>query len=180
MEAKITPAQMKRLQVLYSQLVRTTFDGGDGSREARLAWASQLLCRSVSSFRDLTQGDARHLIDVTQQQLGVKVPARKRDRLSGEKAMQAGTEGRRDGERGKHTLVGPRDLARIQYALDLLAWTQEQLEGWLRSPRSPLGKRSNPSIRTVGDANRVWWALKRMAQSRGLWKDEEEYRRRTA
>lgn len=176
MEAKITPAQMKRLQVLYSQLVRSTFDGGDGSREARLAWASQLLCRSVSSFRELTQSDARHLIDVTQAQLGVKAPAKKR-RLDSQAAMQAGTEGRRDGERGKHTLVGPQDLARIQYALDLLGWTQEQLEGWLRSSRSPLGKRANPAIRTVGDANRVWWALKRMAQSRGLWKDEAEYRR---
>jgi|SRR5579884_343703 len=180
MEAKITPAQMKRLQVLYAQLVRSTFDGGDGSREARLAWASQLVCRKISSFSDLTFNDAKHLIDITQQQLGVKAPAKKRERLSREAALQAGTEGRRDGSPDKHTLVGPHDLARIQYALDLLGWTQEQLEAWLRSPRSPLGKRSNPAIRTVGDANRVWWALKRMAQSRGVWRDEGEYRRRTA
>lgn len=164
----ITSPQLKRLQVLYSQLARHTQEGTD--RESRLAWASQLLCRNISSFSDLGQDDARHLIDTLQAQLGVKTPSQ-RPRLSRDDAERAGNEGRRRDTSNRATIAGPADLARIQYALDLLGWNQEQLDGWLRSTRSPLGKRAIPQIRTVGDANRVWWALKGMAQARGLWKE---------
>lgn len=166
--AGITAPQMKRLQVLYSQLAQSTLEASD--RESRLAWASQLVQRKISSFSELTQGDARHLIDTLQGQLGVKVPCQ-RERLSRDAAERAGNEGRRRDRSNRATLVGQTDLARIQYALDLLGWNQAQLNGWLRSTRSPLGKRSNPQIRTVGDANRVWWALKGMAQARGIWKE---------
>ncbi|QNI34493.1 hypothetical protein H7849_11720 [Alloacidobacterium dinghuense] len=179
METKITTGQMKRLQVLYGQLARHTFDGGNGGREARLEWASQLVRRKISSFSELTFEDARHLIDVTQAQLGVKAPATSK-RMDRERARRAGTEGRKGSDDSSVTLVGPEELARIQRALDVLGWSQAQFEGWLRSPRSPLGKKSNPSIRTLREANRVWWALKGMAQARGLWKDETAYRRQSA
>lgn len=167
--AGITKPQMKRLQVLYAQLARHTFEAN--AREARLAWASQLCCRPISSFSDLDQADARHLIDTLQAQLGVKAPS-KRKRLGRDAAERAGNEGRRRDASNRATLVGESDLARIQYALGMLGWNQAQLDGWLKSTRSPLGKHANPKILTVGDANRVWWALKGMAQARGLWKEK--------
>lgn len=169
----ITPDQLKRLQVLYAQLARHTLQAAQ--REERLAWASQLCGRRIASFSGLTLDEGRHLIDTLQSQLGVKVPP-KRKRLDRDQARRAGTEGRRNQDRKEATLAGPSGFARIQYALDLLGWNQAQFDGWLRSPRSPLGKKSDPKIRTLGDANRVWWALKKMAQGRGLWKDEHTFR----
>ena len=50
----------------------------------------------------------------------------------------------------------------------------EQFEAWLRSPRSPLGRKSNPQIRTVAEANSVRWALIKMLKARGLWRTVEQ------
>jgi hypothetical protein len=159
--APINGGQMARLQTLYGQLCAHTQQPKD--RAARIAWAAELVRRPLASFRDLTRSEARGLIDTLQKQLGVQHPAQNRpDR---HRAERAGTEGRR-GDRGSVTLVGASDLARIQDALDRLGWSQAQLDGWLRSPSSPLGHRA--SIRTLGDANRVYWALKNMAKARGL------------
>lgn len=159
----ISSGQMKRLQVLYAQLCAHTDQRAD--RESRLIWAAGLLERPIASFSNLTQDDARHLIDSLQGQLGIPSnvkPQRKRPRLDRDSAHKAGTEGRRGFESNAATLAGANDLARIEYALDQLGWNQVQLDAWLRSSRSPLRNRSNPQIRTLGDANRVWWALKRM------------------
>lgn len=163
----ISKGQLKRLQVLYSQLARHTDQSND--RAARIAWAAQLVGRPIASFSDLTGSDARHLIDTLQGQLGVNVPAQRprrgRPRLGRDAAHKAGTEGRRGNSSNEITLAGPAEFARIEYMLDQLGWNQAQLTGWLSSPRSPLNK-SNPVIRTLGDANKVWWALKRMADAR--------------
>jgi hypothetical protein len=168
MEQSITSGQLKRLQVLYGQHARHTLDGAD--RESRLRWAAELVGRPVTSFRDLAQSEAGRLIDTLQGQLGVKASPKRRKRLSRDDAHKAGTEGRRGQEDRELTMAGPSELARIKYALDLIGWNREQLEAWLRSPRSPLRHKSSPEIRTLGDANRVWWALKRIAVRRGLWK----------
>jgi hypothetical protein len=165
---KITPGQMKRLQVVYGQLARHTQQGAD--RAARLAWASQLVCRPIASFSDLTEEDARHLIDTVQGQLGIKATVRPRRRLDRHAAQKAGTEGRRNHDSDEITLAGPSEFARIRYVLEMLGWSQAQLEGWLRSPRSPLSRKATPSISTLGDANRVYWALKGMATAQGKWK----------
>ncbi|MDR3798001.1 MAG: hypothetical protein P4K93_07600 [Terracidiphilus sp.] len=165
---KITPGQMKRLQVLYGQLARHTQEGAD--RASRMAWASKLLLRPIMSFKDLSDHDARHLIDTIQGQLGVKVPARPRKRLDRDTAQKAGTEGRRGYQSNETTLAGPSEFARIRYVLDLIGWSQAQFEGWLRSSRSPLSNRTNPVIRTLYEANRVYWALKGMATAQGKWK----------
>lgn len=164
----ISNGQLKRLQALYGQLARHTQQ--DTDRAARIAWAQSLVERAIESFKDLSGEEAKLLIDTLQGQLGVKAPQAGK-RLDREAAQRAGTEGRRNDPSKQRTLASAADLARIKYALDLLGWSQEQLDGWLRSPRSPLGKRSSPAIRTLYDANRVWWALKNMAVKRGLWKD---------
>lgn len=165
----ITRDQMKRLQVLYSQFARRSFDSGDGGREARLAWASQLVGHPVSSFSDLSVSDARHLIDVLQGQLGVKQPSQ---RLGQEDAARHGKDGRYDGDkfRSSPQMVSGADLAVIEDFYSRLGWTRDRFDAWLRSPTSPL-KKSAPTIRTKAEANRVRWALKGMLQSRGLWEE---------
>ena len=48
--------------------------------------------------------------------------------------------------------------------LEMLGWDRARLDAFLHSPSSPLGGRSNIQLRTVGDVNRVLWALKRIAE----------------
>ena len=162
----ITTPQLKRLQVLYTQFERHSLDCPGPSREARMRWASEALGRPVASFKDLQLAEAIRLIDGLQQALGTKVPSksprRKQTRHDGEKK---GTEGRHDQLHAESTLVGPEDLRRIQRDLDELSWDQARLQAFLASPRGP--NNHSTSIRTLGDANRVHWALKRI-RSRSL------------
>ena len=171
-QGAISSGQLKRLQTLYGQLcAHTVFAVGSTSgrgteREARIAWASQLVNRQIASFKDLTSAEAKGLIDTLQGQLGIpetQLPRRRptKRRLDRDAAQKAGTEGRKGFESNQDTMAGAQEWARIRYAIDKLGWSQQQLDGWLRSPHSPLNK-SNPKIVTLGDANRVWWALKRM------------------
>lgn len=164
----ISGALLKRLQTLYGQMAAHTLEAN--TREARLEWASAQLGRSVASFSALTREEASSLIDGIQGQLGLKL-SRPRPALSRGAAHAAGTEGRRGNQVAASTMVSAADMARIQHALDLLGWDRPRLDEFLRSSRSPLGKRSSPEIRTLGDANRVWWALKRIARRQGAWKD---------
>jgi hypothetical protein len=168
MSTAISNGQLRRLQTLYGRLCAHSMQSAE--REARLAWASELVKRPIASFSDLAGQEAKQLIDTLQGQLGVpesRQRPRRRGarRLDAEAARKAGTEGRRGFESKEATMAGAAEFARIQYALDELGWSQDQLDAWLRSPRSPLGK-SNPRIVTLGDANRVWWALKRMLDRR--------------
>ncbi len=158
--AAITTAQLRRLQVLYKQYEAHSLDV-DGTRQDRLAWASQRTGRTIDSFSGLTLEEGRRLIDTLQGLMGVKLPARKpRRRLPRREAQKAGTEGRHDQIHGEVTLAGDADIRRIQREMDRLGWSQARLDAFLASPRGPIGR--STTIRTLGDANRVYWALKRM------------------
>ena len=160
----INAGQMKRLQVLYGQFCAHTQQSS--SREARIGWAQALVMRPIASFSELTVSEGAHLIDTLQGQLGLRAATPRR--LGRDAARRAGTEGRRGNPSNEVTLVTAADLARIAYVRELIGWSQERLDAWLRSPRSPL-KSANPQIRTLKDANRVYWAMKGIATRAGLW-----------
>ena len=124
----------------------------------------------MTSFKDLTADDAGFLIDQIQQTLGVKAPAKKRP--SRDQARRAGLDGRKDGQEFKRRsqMATAADLARIQRMLATLEWTEDTFAGFLNSQRSPLARRADKQIRTTNDANKVWWALKRIARQKGLWR----------
>jgi hypothetical protein len=159
----ITAPQQKRLQTLYGQYAARSLDAGT-SREERIAWAAQRLGRQIASFGELTLDEAKKLIDGLQAAVGTKFPAPPRRRMSHRDAQKAGTEGRHDQIHTEATLAGPRDIARIQAHLTRLGWTQARLEAFLASPRGPNGGRKE--VRTLGDTNRVHWALKGMKPSK--------------
>ncbi len=155
----ITKPQLQRLQVVYKQFEARSLDTGT-SREDRLAWASSAVGRTITSFSMLKSDEAKTLIDGLQQAMGLAEtkPARRMSRREGQKA---GTEGRHDQIHGRETtMVSGDDIKRIQRELDRLGWNQERLDAFLASTRSPIGGRTQ--IRTLGDANRVYWALKHM------------------
>jgi hypothetical protein len=171
---KANHAQIVALQTLFSAWhSRSISDAGD-ARVARLSWASTQLGRDVDSFSNLTGDEARQLIDVLKQSLGQPLTrqpqswnrVRTRDR-----AQEAGTAGRKGARSAVIHLASADDLARIDEALQRLGWTKERFEGWLKSGSSPLKKKDGVFvIRTVAEANRVWWALKAMMIRGGVWK----------
>jgi hypothetical protein len=163
----VSPLQIRRLQTLYSAVISREL-GSDNSREARLAWASNAIGHSVESFSDLTSAEAKHLIDNLQSEIGqAETEPALSGRLDRDRAQAAGTEGRKNDPRDVTTLVSPDDLQRVHDAVARLGWNQNQFEGWLRSSSSPL--KGAMAIHTLGDANRVWWALKNMLKREGKW-----------
>ncbi|MGO8759325.1 MAG: hypothetical protein ACLQG3_14495 [Terracidiphilus sp.] len=166
---QITKPQLARLQTLYGQLAAREI-GLDSGRESRLRWASERLQREVASFSGLSLNEANFLIDSIQQELGVKAAPKKR--LKREQARRAGLDGRSDGAEysAAPQMATSDDLDRIQRLLDQLGWDQDIFRKFLKSARSPLAKRGDKSIRTTSDANKVWWALKRIARKKGIWR----------
>lgn len=166
-QTKISAAQLTRLQVLWSQYVSREMI--KNSRDERLRWASEQTKRAISTYKDLTLSEASDLINLLQAELGIKEsspavrPRRFRSRIKDrDQAQAAGTEGRR-GSRDKFTLAAAEDLGMIDAQLTEMDWTRQRLDALLHSPSSPLGRRSNPELRTLGDVNRVLWALKGIA-----------------
>jgi hypothetical protein len=158
---KITGRQLTRLQTLYSQWERHSLSCPGSSREARLAWASQLTARSVASFSALTIEEGKRLIDTLQDAVGHKHPAQKKRRPPTTRDRQKkGTEGRHDQIHAETTIAGPSEFELIQQALSRLGWTQARLEAFLRSPRSPI--KPHTQIRTLYQANRVYWASRKL------------------
>jgi hypothetical protein len=174
MSANITSGQRTRLQVLYAQYARKSLDASP-SREDRLSWAAAQAGRQIDSFSDLTADEARRLIDGLQAELGVKAPAAPRPRLDRRAAHNAGTAGRHDQTSAEITLASAADHARIKRVMVLMGWDGASLRKFLGSTSSPLAGRME--VRTLADANKLWWALKRIAKKKGMWKEEPRRQR---
>ena len=166
-EPTITRDQIRRLQTLWGQYARREMS--NVSRADRLVWASEQCKRTILSFNDLTLREASMLINILQGAMGIAEtnPAarqrRYRSRIKDrDQAHAAGTEGRR-GDVRKVSFATAEDLAMIDTRLGEMGWSRVRLDAFLASPSSPLGRRSNPQIRTLADVNRVLWALKRIA-----------------
>ncbi len=161
------------LHTLYSAWERHTVQASRDSRSERLAWASENVGRPVSSFAELTRDEARQLVDrlkgSMEQPVGEAARPWRRIR-SRERAHAAGTAGRRDRSSSVIQMASPDDIARIDEAVRRLGWSRDQYENWLKSKRSPINSKDQALIRTVTEANRVWWALKAMLRRSGEWR----------
>ncbi|HEY6349619.1 MAG TPA: hypothetical protein VI636_09440 [Candidatus Angelobacter sp.] len=173
---QISKGQIKRLQTLWGKYAR--HEMVKNSRDERLRWANSVLSHRtsprtspISSFAELTGSEASELIDLLQSDLAIpethpnirpsRYSRRYRDRDS---ARAAGTEGRK-GTLSKVTLATAEDLALINEQLKHMGWNRTRLDAFLQSPSSPLSNRSNPTLRTMADVNRVLWALKGIAKA---------------
>jgi hypothetical protein len=174
----VSCAQLKALHSLLGKWSAHTIETDSDPRAARLAWAAESIGRSISSFKELTSAEAYQLIDVLKRSVGQPVSDRPRRRSrrinSRDLAQAAGTAGRRGETASPIYLVSSDDLARIDEAIERLGWTHDRFDAWLRSSTSPLRQRENPKIRTLADANRVWWALKSMLKQAGRWHPNDE------
>jgi len=175
MSQPITPAQLRRLQTLYSQFERHTLDAlgpdlpwgtppsqvADANRTSRLEWATQACGRRIDSFKDITLVEAKRLIEQLQGVLNVKAPNKSPRRQSRKHGQKLGTEGRRDQIHNETTIAGPAEFALIKRDIDRLGWSIERMNGFLfHSARGPL--RGKTQIRTLSDANKAHWAMKNL------------------
>jgi hypothetical protein len=165
----ITAQQLKRLQTMYSQIAAASGDPLTRSREARLLWASLIVGRTVASFSELTSEEA--VIAIARLQKDAPQAKARPKPMDCEQAERHAKDGRWDGEKFRPTpqLASAFDLENIERYFHRLGWDRDTFNRWLRSPRSPLGRRSQPQILTVAQANRVRWALQRMLKKRELW-----------
>jgi hypothetical protein len=159
----ISAEQLKRLQTLWSQYARKTGDVIGSQREERLSWASQAIERRIESFNDLSSHEAKTLIDVLQAPMGIPETEPAKGIRSRHRAHAAGTEGRKAKPGNEITLVSANELTLIDELKQKLGWDQARFDAWLRSPSSP-GLSSYPQIRTLAEANRVIWAMKKMVR----------------
>lgn len=159
----VTPAQLRRLQTLYSQFERHTLDAIGPGRTSRLQWASEACGREIVSFSQLTLVEAKRLIEQLQGVLNVKAPNKSPRRQSRKHGQKLGTEGRRDQIHNETTIAGPAEFALIQKDLNRLGWDEARLARFLQSPRSPL--KGATRIATLAQANKLHWALKNFKPS---------------
>jgi hypothetical protein len=172
LSSPVTYVQLKSLQALYArsvaQVVEPQARAYGAERDTRLAWASANCDRNITSFKNLTLAEASKLIDILKTALDQPVvpPDRsKSKRRSRDEAQRAGTAGRRGDQSKTVQLATAEDLARIATITAELGWDQARLDGFLRSGSSPLKRRGTSfgtTIRTQAQANKVWWALKRI------------------
>jgi hypothetical protein len=160
----ISNPALRRLQVLYRQAAARSLDLST-ARDARVAWASQQIGREIASFSDLSVYEGKQLIDRLQAELGVPQTAPpRRQPVSRYQAEKMGTEGRRDQIHTEVTMLDGSEqiFDLIRHELTELGWDQDRLRTFLRSGHGPNNGRD--TIRTLGEANRVHYALKRMAE----------------
>jgi len=157
----ISPSQLQIAQTLWSQYARRSLDVIEDERKARLVFAGEVVGRKLDSFRDLTRYEAHLLINALKKSLGLPITVRSRA-LAEDRGLQG-----RDTSPRHAVMASKEDLQRIESALARLGWNEDQYQRWLESRRSPL--KGKQSIRTQADANRVWWALKRMLVRAGMW-----------
>ncbi|HEY4358233.1 MAG TPA: hypothetical protein VGN16_20980 [Acidobacteriaceae bacterium] len=162
---KISSAARTRLQILYGQEAARSLDL-ENSRASRLSWASQNVGRKIASFSDLTSAEGKTLIDTLQHALGIAqtVAPQFRSYTSKRDAQKAGTEGRRDQLHPDTTmLAGNEDVLQlIRAELTTLGWDEAKLKMFLRSKHGP--NQGRDTMRTLGEANRVHFALKQISR----------------
>jgi hypothetical protein len=147
---------LKRLQTLWGLFCRQSqLDAKD--RAARLGWLAGAVGRQLGSAKELTVEEAVTAIQAIQKHLPPELLRRKRPerRL----AYAYGTAGRRGVDSKTVRMADADTWSLIDRLLGQLGWTRDRLDAFIRSSKSPLRGRL---ISTLGDANRVIWALKGM------------------
>src|SRR5712691_9121399 len=148
---------------LYAPRFLNAANGGAGTndaRSARLAWASGIVGRELSSFNELQPDEAAQLIENMKSALGQEInPAkRSRQRRPGrDLALRYGRAGRRDDDSNEIQMVDAPTLELLERLREQLGWTLARLDAFLRSRQSPV---RSGTIRTLADANRVIWCMR--------------------
>jgi len=151
MPSSITAGQLVCLQTLWSRRMRAAGVADQAeARQLRHAFIRELTAGRAAETKELTLADARRVIEVLKG--GARIP-------DGDTAHAAGTHGRRGRQApGAEVMVGAQQIELLQGYAGLLGWSRERLDGFIS--RQLRGRQ----LRTMADANRVLWGLKRMVR----------------
>jgi hypothetical protein len=147
---KITGKQLLILQTLYSRRAALASENKADERQARLAWATQIVGREIATFRDLWTDEAAKLIDECKTALGQPIspkPAKRSHRKS-ELATK-----------GVVQIATADDLRQVHFWREQFGLSLEQFDSWLASPHSPTRGRK---LLTVANCRAVTIALRAM------------------
>lgn len=142
-------------------------------REQRLAVASRVIGRTISSFTELSSDEAARLIDALKKALGQETRPR-RKRPDRDQAQAYGTAGLRANSSNEIRLVDEDTLQLVNRLLAKLGWDQARFSNFLRSNSSPV---RSGAIRTLPEANKVIWALKNMVRAQERRESKNNNRR---
>ncbi len=163
---KLSKGQLQALHSLFHLYAPRFLNAANGAgikaRNARLAWASGIVGRELSSFSELQPDEAGQLIEAMKLALGQEInPAKRpRSRRPGRDLAHAyGTAGRRSESSNEIRLVDAPTLELLDRLRQQLGWTSERLDAFLHSKHSPV---RSGRIATLAEANRVAWAMRRM------------------
>ena len=169
---KLSKGQLQALHSLFHLYAPRFLDaadsgaGTDGARTMRLAWASGIVGRELSSFNELQLHEAAQLIETMKAALGQEVnPAKKscQRRPDRDLAHAYGTAGRRSESSNQIQMVDAPTMELLNRLRQQLGWSRARLDSFLHSKRSPV---RSGSIRTIAEANRIIWVLKSISRRR--------------
>jgi hypothetical protein len=163
---KATADQVRCLQTLWGRYAQAA-DLDDGGREKRLQWATQQLGRAVASFTELHGAEAGVLIDALKGALGQPVSALRRKRMDREQAEVFSKHGKHGYTPEAEVLATDADREEIYLLAARVGMTREQLDTWLASRHSPLG-RAGGRLLTMTHIGKARWALKSMLRRKAL------------
>jgi len=168
----ISPGQLKKLQTLWgiawnagtasATVAGVSTVAGDASRIVRIEWLRGLTKRAIQSSKELTRAEATKAIQAVMKMVPEQFRGPKR-RMSGQRARELGTAGRRGAAQQSTALPGKLELQAIEELKAQLGWDNTRFDAWLRSRYSPV----RGMVRTLADANRVRWALKAILKRTG-------------
>ncbi len=168
---KLSPSQLMALHSLFHLYGPRFLDAQNGgaassdARSARLLWASRIVGRELSSFNALQPDEAAQLIETMKKALGQEInPAKRhRQRPGRDLALAYGTSGRRGETSNEIRLVDAPTLELLDRLRQQIGWSCERLDAFLKSKHSPV---PSGAIRTLAEANRVVWAMRRMRRGK--------------
>jgi hypothetical protein len=162
---KATAGQIRALQSLWARYAHAA-DLGD-ARATRLQWAAQQLGRAVASFTELSGTEAGVLIEALKRELGQPVSAPRRRRMDREQAEVFSKHGKHGYRPEAEVMATDADREEIYQLAARVGMMREQLDTWLASRHSPLG-RAGGRLLTMTHIGKARWALRSMLRRKAL------------
>lgn len=154
----ITPAQLRRLQMLWRRCTRGSHLSEERDRELRHAYIEIVTRGRARATNELTAADAARVIRRLER-------ATRRPRQAAY-AYVAGTAGRRGYDEHREVKASPAAFRLLDRHAAALGMTARQLDRFIARHYASRGLRRRADIHTLADLNRVLWGLKALLRRR--------------
>lgn len=158
--APITPAQLRRLHILWRRWRRGARLPEERDRELRHAYIEMVTRGRARATNELTAAEAAQVIRRLE-----RATKRKRRRTAAY-AYVLGTAGRQGYEEHPDVAATPAAFRLLDQHAAALGMTRARLDHFIAAHYAGVGLRRRVDIRTMADLNRVLWGLKALLRRR--------------